>query len=203
MAVFVDVTSPTTCFFRTLPESPPDSSSEPYSPQQVNGEWQLFSYLPLRHNVTKNKRDHATNTKRLFLLETESEEDTEVFTCKSISVTHHIIVLEHEGDQFLCKPINAEWICQFLINDLHIAIVGHCVSVSLWCHDCNKRSTSRPKTFRAEIQPGLLSRIQSWQFVGEGLNFDKTQFTILMHQPAALCLFENVISWNRIEILRD
>lgn len=24
-------------FFRTLPESPPDSSSEPYSPQQVNG----------------------------------------------------------------------------------------------------------------------------------------------------------------------
>lgn len=23
---------------RTLPESPPDSSSEPYSPQQVNGE---------------------------------------------------------------------------------------------------------------------------------------------------------------------
>lgn len=24
---------------RTLPESPPDSSSEPYSPQQVNGEW--------------------------------------------------------------------------------------------------------------------------------------------------------------------
>lgn len=24
---------------RTLPESPPDSSSEPYSPQQVNGEY--------------------------------------------------------------------------------------------------------------------------------------------------------------------
>lgn len=25
---------------RTLPESPPDSSSEPYSPQQVNGKFQ-------------------------------------------------------------------------------------------------------------------------------------------------------------------
>lgn len=37
--------------FRTLPESPPDSSSEPYSPQQVNGKCFFSLCLFLKRKV--------------------------------------------------------------------------------------------------------------------------------------------------------
>lgn len=53
---FATIKAPTVCFvFRTLPESPPDSSSEPYSPQQVNGEWctgfLLFTVKKLHNRI--------------------------------------------------------------------------------------------------------------------------------------------------------
>lgn len=38
--------------FRTLPESPPDSSSEPYSPQQVNGKKRQLLLLFFVHDRT-------------------------------------------------------------------------------------------------------------------------------------------------------
>lgn len=105
-------------FFRTLPESPPDSSSEPYSPQQVNGEWRVFLHLPTKSDLRVG--GSGAFIRRKTLSQWKSAKFKGVCRSrrlKSISVTYHFFVFEQNiktssfADKNRCcmKKLKGSW----------------------------------------------------------------------------------------------